>query len=86
MGTAIHTSAMDTIFAWILQSALKMNVQVFLTSHSKEAIDKILRLDAAIQSNINLYTLYKSDGNNYARMLSGEEALNAQEKLGLELR
>ena len=84
--TAIHTSAMDTIFTWILQSALKMNVQVFLTSHSKEAIDKILKMDTTIQSNINLYTLYKSDGNNYARMLSGEEALNAQEKLGLELR
>lgn len=38
--TAIHTSAMDSIFSWLLKNALKMNVQIFLTSHSKEAIDK----------------------------------------------
>lgn len=84
--TAIHTSAMDSIFSWLLQSALKMNVQVFLTSHSKEAIDKILRMNDTIQSNINVYTLYNCDGNNYARMLSCLDAINAQDKLGLELR
>lgn len=41
--TAIHTSAMDHIFSWILNSAQKLNVQVFLTSHSLEAIGKVLR-------------------------------------------
>lgn len=84
--TAIHISAMDSIFSWLLQSALKMNVQIFLTSHSKEAIDKILRMDDNIQSNINVYTLYHCDGNNYARMLQGADAIDAQDNLGLELR
>ena len=41
--TAIHTSAMDRTFRWILETCLKLNVQVFLTSHSKEAIDKVLK-------------------------------------------
>lgn len=84
--TAIHTSGMDSIFSWLLQSAIKMNVQVFLTSHSKEAIDKILRMNESIQSNINVYTLYNCDDNNYVRMLNCQDAIDAQDKLGLELR
>lgn len=84
--TGIHTSAMNSIFAWLLQSALKLNVQVFLTSHSKEAIDKILRLDDDLHSHISVYTLYKCDGVNYVRRLNCEDAIKAQEQLGLEIR
>lgn len=84
--TAIHTSAMDQVFAWILKSAVKLDVQIFLTSHSKEAIDKVLRCSPDLQESINLYTLYKRDGRNLVRRMSGGEAIYAQEDLGLELR
>lgn len=84
--TAIHTSAMDSIFSWLLKSALKLNVQVFLTSHSKEAIDKLLKADVNLQSHINLYTLYDYEGKNYVRMMRCREAIDAQDNLGLELR
>ena len=76
--TGIHTSAMNSIFAWLLQSALKLNVQVFLTSHSKEAIDKILRLDDDLHSHISVYTLYKCDGVNYVRRLNCYYSIKAQ--------
>ena len=84
--TAIHTSAMNSLFQWLFQSALKLNVQIFLTSHSKEAIDKVLKLDENLQKNINLYTLYRYEDKNYVRRLVCEEAINAQDNLGLELR
>ena len=84
--TAIHTSAMDSIFSWLLRSARKLNVQVFLTSHSKEAINKLLRVDATLQPYINLYTLYDYNGKNYVRMMNCFDAINAQDNLGLELR
>lgn len=84
--TAIHTSAMDSIFSWLLKSALKLNVQVFLTSHSKEAINKLLKVDTELQPHINLYTLYDYDGKNYVRMMNCNDAINAQDNLGLELR
>lgn len=84
--TAIHTSAMDSLFAWLLESAMKLNVQVFLTSHSKEAIDKVLRCSEKLQSGINVYTLYKSDERNLVRRMSSLDAIDAQENLGLELR
>lgn len=57
--TAIHTSAMNKTFHWILRTCRKLNVQVFLTSHSKEAIDKVLKCAPEIQDDIALYTLYR---------------------------
>lgn len=84
--TAIHTSAMDSVFSWLLKSALKLNVQVFLTSHSKEAIEKVLKCSAELQPHINLYTLYNFEGKNYVRMMSCQDAINAGKNLGLELR
>lgn len=84
--TAIHTSAMDSIFSWLLKSAIKLNVQVFLTSHSKEAIEKIIHCDPTLQPYINLYTLYNLDGKSYVRTMTCQDAINAQDNLGLELR
>lgn len=84
--TAIHTSAMDAVFSWLLKSAIRLNVQVFLTSHSEEAIQKVLRCSEELQKYINLYTLYDFNGKNYVRMLGCQEAINANDNLGLELR
>lgn len=84
--TAIHTSAMDPVFAWILKTAKKLNVQLFLTSHSKEAIDKVMKCCPELQQEINLYTLYKQEEKHLVRCMNGEEAIQAQDELGLELR
>lgn len=77
--TAIHTSAMDAVFSWLLKSAIRLNVQVFLTSHSEEAIQKVLRCSEELQEYINLYTLYDFNGKNYVRMLGCQEAINAND-------
>ncbi len=84
--TAIHTSAMDSVFSWLLKSAMRLNVQVFLTSHSKEAIEKVLKSDEELQPYINLYTLYNYQGENLVRRMECKEAIHAQDNLGLELR
>lgn len=84
--TAIHTSAMDSVFSWILESAKRLNVQVFLTSHSKEAIEKVLKCNKELQADIQVYTLYKKAGRHLVRTMTCEEAINAQDCLGLELR
>ena len=84
--TAIHTSAMNRTFRWILETCLKLNVQVFLTSHSKEAIDKVLKCSEKVRNNTSLYTLYKEEDEISVRRLSGEKAIEVQDKMGLELR
>ena len=84
--TGIHTSCMDQVFSLLLENALKLNVQIFMTSHSKEAISKVLRLSPDIQKNIALYTLFMYKGKNYARRVNCQEAIKMQEELGMELR
>ena len=57
-----------------------------MTSHSKEAIEKVLGLDEHIQQSINLYTLYKHKGSNLVRRMTCAEAIEASDYLGIDLR
>lgn len=84
--TAIHTSAMNKTFEWILKTCIKLNVQLFLTSHSKEAINKVLKCAPSLQEDIAVYTLYKDNEGNSVRRLSGKKAIEVQDDMGLELR
>lgn len=84
--TAIHTSAMDPIFSWLFNSAMKLKVQIFLTSHSKEAIEKVLKSNEELQPYISLFTLYNHEGKSLVRQMTCIEAINALDNLGLELR
>lgn len=84
--TAIHTSAMNKTFKWILEACKKLNVQVFLTSHSKEAIDKVLKCSPDIIDDIAIYTMYKDDEGVSVRRLKAEKAIEVQDEMGLELR
>lgn len=84
--TSIHSAAMDKTFRWILKACRKLNIQAFLTSHNKEAIDKILKCDPEITKDIALYTLSKMNGKTAARRVSGEKAIEMQDEMGLELR
>lgn len=84
--TAIHTSAMEKVFSWILNVSMKLNVQLFITSHSEEAIIKVIKCCPDFKDNINLYTLYKKEDKTVARKLSCQQAIKAYEKYDLELR
>ena len=86
--TAIHTSVMDKLFTWIFEACKKFNVQLFMTTHNKEALQKVLALNDKKEFNndITLYTLYKIDGKNVVRRLSAERAIEADKNFGQELR
>ena len=86
--TAIHTSAMDKVYRWILKTCKQLNVQLFLTTHSKEALEKVLALnnDEELRGEISLHTLYQIDNKNVVRTLPADKAINIEKKLGQELR
>lgn len=84
--TAIHTSAMNKTFKWILETCKKLNVQVFMTSHSKEAIDKVLKCSPDLVDDIAVFTMYKDDEGVAVRRLNAEKAIEVQDEMGLELR
>ena len=45
--SAIHPSAMDSVFSFILKASKELNIQLFMTTHSLEALDKLLGCDEA---------------------------------------
>lgn len=77
---------LENTFRWILETFKKLNVQVFVISHSKEAIDKLLKCSEKCLENMALYTLYKKENMTAVRRMNGRKAIDAQDNMGLELR
>jgi hypothetical protein len=83
---AIHTSAMGKVFEFILNSAQEMDVQLFLTTHSIEAVDKLLESAGDGLDRIRLIRLKNKAGKIYAKIVSGAEARGLREQFEMELR
>ena len=83
--TAIHTSAMADVLYWIINTCKKLDVQLFMTTHSLEALKTVLNLSEKVKEEISLYTLYKKE-NTVARRLTAKEAIEASDIFNLELR
>jgi AAA15 family ATPase/GTPase len=83
--TALDSVAMLQTFGFVMRVCRDKNIQLFLTTHSIEAIEKLLSV-ANNLDDIRVITLYKNDGYTTARVLTGERALYAKNELGLELR
>lgn len=86
--TAIHTSALKKTFDFVLEASKKQSVQLFATTHSLEALDKLLdcaKSSGALQS-IRVITLVKKENETVARILTGEKAYQVREDYDTELR
>ena len=82
--TSIHTSAMEKTFRWILKMAKELDVQLFMTTHNKESLEKMLSMDEYTKD-INVYTLTNDDGI-AVREMSAEEAVHAIDNWGMDIR
>lgn len=83
--TAIHISAMESLYSWLLESCKLLNVQLFMTTHSIEAVDKLLESSEHTEE-IRVIRLKKKNGKTYSRILSGKEALEDRQNYDMELR
>ena len=88
--TAIHKKYYDDIFRFIVKACGAFNVQVFITTHSIEAIDGLLETQDYEKQNesdaITVVTLKRQDQKTYARVLSGREVYENREAFGFEVR
>lgn len=84
--TAIHVSAMKMVFGVILNTAMKYNVQIFMTSHSIEAIETVLKCYPEFQKDMRMITLVNVNDEVRVRNVSGEKAIQLLDEYGLELR
>jgi len=83
--TAIHTEALRSSFTWIVQWCKQMNVQLFATTHSLEAIDAILDASDS-DTDLVLYRLEKQESQTKAVRIEWERLQRLREDLGQEVR
>lgn len=88
--TSLHKKYYDDIFQFIVKACCAFHVQVFITTHSLEAIDGLLATQNYDQQKsddaIRVITLKRTEHKNYARVLSGREVAADREAFGLEVR
>ena len=91
--TAIHSRYFEDIFRFIASACRKFDVQVFITSHSIEAIDGFLSIadyDKTPEEAdpISVVTLKKDRRSflSYARVLQGRHVRQNREQFGFEVR
>ena len=82
---AIHTELLVPFTRIVQQLAADLNVQVFLTTHSKEAIDALL-LNKCCTADIVGYAVSRTDEGARVRRYGGERLLRLHEAIDFDLR
>ena len=90
--TAIHAKYYEKIFRFIVSACKSFGVQLFVTSHSIEAIDGFLTTqdyDNRLDENgdlLSVITLKREGQKTYARVLDGAHVYQNRESFGFEVR
>lgn len=88
--TSIHKQYYDDIFRFVTKACQQYNVQLFITTHSLEALDGILNTQDYDKSPnddiINVITLRKEGNKTLSRSLSGFDVYKDREDFGFEVR
>lgn len=83
--TAIHTEALQSIFLWLVKWSRKMDVQIFATTHSLEAVDALLEATEA-ESDLVLYRLEQKESETRIVRHDWDRLNRLREELGQEVR
>ena len=84
--TSIHTSAMTDTYRRLIEIAKDLDVQLFMTTHSKEALEKLIALDVLDDIDFKVHTIFNEDGKHLVRTLDLQEARKATTQWGMDLR
>ena len=88
--TALHKKYYDDFFRFIVKASEAFDVQIFITTHSLEAIDGLLATQdydfQTTKDNISVVTLKRDLDTTYSRVLAGREVARNREEFGFEVR
>lgn len=83
--TAIHYSLLIDFTKFIQELAVKFNVQVFITSHSKECIDAFVN-NGVYNEDISAYLLENKENKISTKYVGGDRLKYLTENIGLDIR
>jgi len=84
--TGIHVHAIQRVFAWLSAIATRRNVQVFVTTHSLEAIDAIVFGAREPKSEVVAFHLDQRSEQTTAKRFDGELLARLRRERGLDVR
>lgn len=83
--STIHTEALQSSFQWLVKWCTEMDVQLFATTHSLEAVDALLEVTES-DSDLVLYRLKPKEGKTKVVRHDGHRLRRLREELGQEVR
>jgi len=83
--STIHTEALQNSFQWLVKWCTEMDVQLFATTHSLEAVDALLEVTES-DSDLVLYRLEPKEGTTKVVRHDGHRLRRLREELGQEVR
>lgn len=84
--SGIHTTALVKFTKWMLTLAKKLNVQIFITTHSLECIDAILSINEISLGDLSLFKIQRKNNKIISKKLSGESIKKIRYDLGQDIR
>ena len=88
--TSIHKQYYDDIFRFVTKACMQYDVQLFITTHSLEAVDGILKTqdyeEGQNEDKINVITLRKDGEKTLSRSMKGFDVYKEREAFGFEVR
>lgn len=83
----IHVTALTNVFSWLVKAARRLNVQVFVTTHSLEALDAITFSDNdRAEEDIVVFRLTQAEEKTESKRLSGDLLRRLRFERGLDVR
>ena len=82
--TGIHKNALKKVADWLFQAAKKNETQIFLTTHSSEAVDALIDNDLYWED-LNMYRLEQYDGRTYVKTFAGEDLNSYRNNWGMDI-
>lgn len=83
--STIHTEALQNSFRWLVKWCIEMDVQLFATTHSLEAVDALLEVTES-DSDLVLYRLEPKEEKTRVVRHDGHRLRRLREELGQEVR
>lgn len=84
--SSLHTSQISKILSAMIIMCKKFNIQLFLTTHNKEAIDKILECCKDFLNDVRIISMTKNEKRTYSQILDGQLAWKLRFQNDAELR
>jgi AAA15 family ATPase/GTPase len=86
METGIHVSALKKVFYWLVKVAKRLEVQIFMTTHSLEAVDAVCESADDHIDDLVTFHINQHEESTSVKRIGGEMLLRLRRERGLDVR